>query len=68
MLSAYCPVRVLTTAGLYVVRASLDTRKASGADIGIRSFDGLVIGTSPTVVRLRRGSGTEPLVRPALER
>jgi hypothetical protein len=68
LLSAYCPVRVLATAGLYVVRVSLDTRKASGADIGIRSFDGLVIGTSPTVVRLRRVSGTEPLVRPALER
>jgi hypothetical protein len=68
VLSAYCPVRVLATAGLYVVRASLDTRKASGAEIGIRSFDGQVIGTSPTVVRLRRGTTAEPLVRPALER
>ncbi len=68
VLAAYCPVRVLATAGLYVVRASLDTRKASGAEIGIRSFDGQVIGTTPTVVRLRRGTAAETLVRPTLER
>jgi hypothetical protein len=68
VLSAYCPVRALAQPGLYVVRASLDTRKASGADIGLRTFDGQVIATSPTIIRLRRGSGTEPLVRPTLER
>jgi hypothetical protein len=68
LLSAYCPTLVLSQAGLYIVRASLDTRKASGAEIGIRSFDGQVIGTEPTVVRLRRGAAIEPLVRPALER
>ena len=68
ILSAYCPARALAQPGLYVVRASLDTRRASGADIGIRSFDGQVIATSPTVVRLRHGSAAEPLVRPALER
>jgi hypothetical protein len=68
LLSAYCRARVLTQSGLYVVRASLDTRKASGAEIGIRSFDGQVIATSPTLVRLRRGTEVEPLVHPALER
>jgi hypothetical protein len=68
MLSAYCTTRVLAQPGLYVVRASLDTRKASGADIGIRSFDGQVIATSPTLVRLRRGTEVQPLVRPSLER
>lgn len=68
LLSAYCPTRVLALSGLYVVRASLDTRKASGADIGIRTFDGHVIATSPTLVRLRRGTEVEPLVRPSLER
>ncbi len=45
----------LRSAGLFVVaRASLDTRTASGADVGLRTFDGQVIATSPTVVRLRR--------------
>lgn len=68
VLSAYCPARAVAQAGLLVVRPWLDTRKGSGADIGIRSFDGQVIATSPTIVRLRRGAGTEPLVRPALER
>ncbi len=68
VLSAYCPARVLERSGLYVVRASLDTRKASGADIGIRSFDGQVIATAPTIVRLRRGTAAEALVRPVLER
>jgi hypothetical protein len=68
VLSAYCPAGVLERSGLYVVRAALDTRKASGAEIGIRSFDGQVIATSPTIVRLRRGTATEALVRPTLER
>ena len=68
ILSAYCPARALEQPGLYVVRASLDTRKASGADIGLRTFDGQVIATAPTVVRLRRGSAAAPLVRPTLER
>jgi hypothetical protein len=68
LLSAYCSARVLARSGLYVVRASLDTRRASGAEIGLRSFDGQVIATSPTVVRLRRGTEVETLAHPSLER
>jgi hypothetical protein len=68
LLSAYCSARVLARSGLYVVRASLDTRKASGAEIGLRTFDGQVIATSPTVVRLRRGTEVETLAHPSLER
>jgi hypothetical protein len=68
LLSSYCSARVLARSGLFVVRASLDTRKASGADIGIRSFDGQVIATSPSVVRLRRGTEVQPLTHPSLER
>jgi hypothetical protein len=67
VLTAYCPARVLEQSGLYVVRASFDTRKASGAEIGIRSFDGQVIATSPTVVRLHRGLHAQPFVRPLLQ-
>ncbi|HEX4445841.1 MAG TPA: hypothetical protein VH044_03870 [Polyangiaceae bacterium] len=67
LLSAYCPTRMLTGSGLYVVRATFDTRKASGADIGIRSFDGQVIAVSPTIVRLRHGTLADPLVRPQLQ-
>jgi hypothetical protein len=68
LLSAYCSARVLARSGLYVVRASLDTRKAPGAEIGLRTFDGQVIATSPTVVRLRRGTEVETLTHPSLER
>jgi hypothetical protein len=67
ILSEYCATRVLEPAGLFVVRASLDTRRASGVDIGVRSFDGIVIATSPTVVRLRHGSLPAPLLTPHLQ-
>jgi hypothetical protein len=67
VLSAYCPTRTFDQPGFYVVRASLDTRKASGAEIGLRSFDGQVIATAPTVVRLRHGVKAEALVRPRLQ-
>jgi hypothetical protein len=67
MLAAYCPTRTFQQPGFYVVRASLDTRKASGAEIGIRSFDGQVIAATPTLVRLRHGSQVEALVRPRLQ-
>ena len=67
VLTEYCPARVLEQSGLYVVRASFDTRKASGAEIGIRAFDGQVIATTPTVVRLHRGLHAQPFVRPLLQ-
>ena len=67
LLSAYCVTHALDQAGLLVVRPALDTRDASGADVGLRTFDGKVIATSATVVRLRHGSLPRPLLRPRLE-
>jgi hypothetical protein len=67
MLSAYCPSGVFDQAGFYVVRATLDTRKASGAEVGLRTFDGQVIAHAPTLVRLHHGVQPEPLVRPRLQ-
>jgi hypothetical protein len=67
MLAAYCPGPVVAQPGLYVVRASFDARRASGAEIGIRSFDGQVIATAPTIVRVRKGTRVEPLGRPSLQ-
>ncbi len=66
LLPAYCATRVLERAGLLVVRPSLDTRDGSGVDIGLRTFDGEVIATSATIVRLRHGALPEPLLRPTL--
>jgi hypothetical protein len=66
-LGSYCTRHALDEAGLIVVRPRLDTRNASGAAVGVHSFDGEVIALTPTVVRLHRGAKPVPLVRPRLE-
>ncbi len=67
LLSAYCTTRALDQAGLLVVRPSLDTRAASGVEVGLRTFDGQVIATSSTVIRLRHGAQPRRLLRPELD-
>ncbi len=67
MLSDYCSGKSFDQAGLVVVRAQLDTRHADGQDVGLRTFDGQVIATDPTLVRLHRGTGGVHLARPHLE-
>jgi hypothetical protein len=67
LLSAYCATHVFDAPGLMVVRPRVDTRKASGDSIGVRAFQGLVIATRPTVVRLHRGLVVQPLQRPKLQ-
>jgi hypothetical protein len=64
----YCNTRAFEHAGLIVLRPQLDTRHASGSELGLQTFDGQVIATSPTVVRLHRGVG-KPVTkgRPHLE-
>jgi hypothetical protein len=58
----------LDQGGLLVVRPRLDTRNASGVSLGLRTFDGTLIATKPTVVRLHRGAAQAgPLRRPRLE-
>jgi hypothetical protein len=67
LLTAYCTGHALDQAGLVVVRPRVDTRNASGASVGLRTFDGEVIATAPTLVRLHHGLVTPPLRRPRLE-
>jgi len=67
-LADYCTKGSLNRSGLVVVRPWLDTRDASGRSVGLRTFDGTLIATTPTVVRLHRGGAPEgPLKRPRLE-
>jgi hypothetical protein len=66
-LGDYCVQSTLDRAGLLAVWPRLDMRSGSGESIGIRSFDGQVIGRSPTFVRLHRGRAPEPLGRPRVE-
>ncbi len=63
-LSSYCMGHALDRAGLFVVWPRLDTRDASGAAIGLRTFNGLVTGSTPTVVRLHRGTARQQPVKP----
>ena len=67
LLADYCNRKSFDRGGLVVVRPQLDTRRAGGQDIGIRTFDGQVIATVPTVVRLHKGTGSARLARPRLE-
>ncbi|HEY8086672.1 MAG TPA: hypothetical protein VIF09_02475, partial [Polyangiaceae bacterium] len=53
--------------GLLVVVPRMDTRKASGADLAMRTFDGEVFASTPTVVRLHRGTKPPRLKHPRLE-
>jgi hypothetical protein len=67
VLGQYCDSHTFDNPGLLVVRARLDTRNASGASLGLATFDGEVVALSPTIVRLHRGRSAKPSVRPQLE-
>lgn len=67
LLDAYCAGRTLDRAGLLVLRPELDTRKASGAEVGLRTFDGRVAATTDTVVRLHQGAKARSLQQPHIE-
>jgi hypothetical protein len=67
LLEAYCAGRALDTPGLLVVTPHFDARKSSGEDVGVRSFDGEVDATIPTVVRLHRGLKEPRFVRPHVD-
>ena len=67
LLDAYCAGHSFDEPGLVMVRPELDTRKASGADIALRTFDGRVLATSPVVVRLHQGSKRPHLQHPHVE-
>jgi len=53
LVSALCPASFFDRSGLYELRAAIDTRRASGASIGLRTFDGQVWSPSTTLVRIR---------------
>ncbi|HXX70138.1 MAG TPA: hypothetical protein VEK07_23365 [Polyangiaceae bacterium] len=63
-LQAYCADEVLARSGIVAIRPFLETRGASGAPLGLRTFEGRLTGSSITFVRVQRGRLTEPLLRP----
>jgi hypothetical protein len=67
VLRDYCTGHALDQSGLVSVRARLDTRSASGTDVGLQTFDGLVVAGRPTLVRLHRGAAAEVRPRPVAQ-
>lgn len=66
-LTAYCGSHAFDPSGLFFLRVRVDTRKTSGALIGLQAFEGELVASSPAVVRLHRGRAPKPLPRPKLE-
>jgi hypothetical protein len=60
LISTLCPRAFFDRPGLYLLRAAIDTRRASGASIGIHTFDGEAWSPSATLVRIRMGSHNGP--------
>jgi hypothetical protein len=67
-LPSYCGGRILDRSGLLWVRPWLDTRAASGASVGVRTFDGVVIASKGTMVRLQKGRLPTPLSVPRIQK
>ena len=67
LLGELCPEGTFDAEGLYTVRPVADTRHASGKSIGLRTFDGLIIGHSPQVMRVRHPKRAGLPRRPVLE-
>lgn len=53
LLDAVCPPDTFDNPGVYRVVPRLDTTTASGRSIGLRTFDGVVEGTRPLLLRVR---------------
>lgn len=67
LLGDYCGRAPFAASGLVVVRPDLDTRKAGGESLGLRTFDGVVVAATPSVVRLHRGDTGPHLERPRVD-
>jgi hypothetical protein len=68
LVTALCSERnAFALPGLYHVTVNLDTRRASGRSIGVRTFEGLVHGTKPMLLRVHEPLSVRLAPRPTLE-
>lgn len=63
-LQSYCADELFAHSGILEIRPFLETHGASGAPLGLRTFEGRLTGSSITFVRIQHGRVTQPLVRP----
>jgi hypothetical protein len=66
LLTATCPSGTFDEPGIYRVTPRLDTTNASGKAIGLHTWDGVVSGKTPLLLRIRSARGPE-LSRPTLD-
>jgi len=67
LIGALCPDTAFEQPGVYTIRPQLDTRHASGATIGLHTFDGEVVGTAPLLLRVREPRSPSLTAEPKLE-
>lgn len=58
VLDAFCPEGTLDQAGLYFIRARLDTRHTSGTSLGLATFDGEALAGGVSRLRVRESART----------
>ena len=61
-----CPTDTFDQAGVYRIVPKLDTTNASGRTIGLKSWEGVAVGKTPLLVRVRSPRKSE-LSRPILD-
>jgi hypothetical protein len=67
LLPDLCPDNTFDQGGLYVVRPRVDTRGGASESLGLTTFEGEVIGTTTTLLRIRHGNNPPKAQRPALD-
>lgn len=67
LVDAMCPPDTFDEPGVYRVYPRVDTSSASGRTIGLRTFEGVIEGPKPLLLRVRAPRHPKPPVRPALD-
>lgn len=67
LVDAVCPPDTFDNPGVYRVVPRLDTTNASGRSIGLRTFEGVVEGNRPLLLRVRAPRRPGIAARPALD-
>ena len=67
LFSATCAAGTFDDVGIYRVWPRLDTTGVSGRGLGMRTWDGVAVGNTPLLLRVRAPRRTKPPVRPTLD-
>lgn len=67
LVGAMCPADTFDEAGVYRITPRLDTTNASGRALGLKTFDGEVVGRTPMLLRVRNPRRHAASARPKLD-